>query len=453
MTALLLDPDDQTPGSSLARNPSISDLDNEVSKERNRLVGSGEMAVGHLCYAALEHASEAITHTDQKICAVFAWLGTPGKVGESCRMAGGIMKDIMGWMMSNPIKTFLMFAGLGGTVYKGKTISAFMKDKGQFFIDWSTSESTSRTQRFMGFCALMTVRLFVSTLVPPTSPAFGIIITKATPENDKWTAMPFFLAAATVAGVMPYLLDKVFQICTGEDFRYTKFMKWFAESWPLTCWTPPIMMKVFQGIGGGKLGSSTAVIVAHAAPFMGAQTTNLQRYFLPHPLDTIISQPFGMTEDLLSMAMAEALSNAVLASQSLSCIMLTFNLAQFLIFSGRKDLEAFLCFLINALAAFFFANLVSRYELRVAFYLVGVQLFTQMFVVPFITHLVGLKNQGNEAAQQQESRIKELTERCTEREGKIKELENKNKELGKKNKELEDKNKALEPKPKPKPWK
>merc|ERR1719189_547743 len=85
----------------------------------------------------------------------------------------------------------------------------------------------------------------------------------------------------------------------------------------------------------GKLGASVAVIVGHAAPFMGAQTTIMQRFFLPHPLDTIVSQPFGMTEDLVSMAMAEATSNPVLASASLTILIVSFNLACGLIFTGH----------------------------------------------------------------------------------------------------------------------
>merc|ERR1719433_2383801 len=90
-----------------------------------------------------------------------------------------------------------------------------------------------------------------------------------------------------------------------------------------------------EGEENGKLGAAFAVVVAHVVPFMGAQTTIMQRYFLPHPADTIVSQPFGMTEDLVSMAMAEAVSNPVLASFSLTALIVFFNLARGLIFSGR----------------------------------------------------------------------------------------------------------------------
>merc|ERR1719410_1280267 len=86
----------------------------------------------------------------------------------------------------------------------------------------------------------------------------------------------------------------------------------------------------------GKLSASFAVIVGHVVPFMMAQTTIMQRFFLPHPLDTIVSQPFGMTEDLVSMAMAEATSNPVLASGSLTAIIVFFNFLRGAVFTGGK---------------------------------------------------------------------------------------------------------------------
>lgn len=105
------------------------------------------------------------------------------------------------------------------------------------------------------------------------------------------------------------------------------------------------MREAFHSVSGngdkehGKLGAAFAVIVAHVVPFMGAQTTIMQRYFLPHPADTIVSQPFGMTEDLISMAMAEALSNPVLASLSLTALIVFFNLARGFVFSVQQGTD------------------------------------------------------------------------------------------------------------------
>merc|ERR1711904_415069 len=152
---------------------------------------------------------------------------------------------------------------------------------------------------------------------------------------------------STVAGAFPYVMDKVIQVCRHKDFQFTMFMKHFAEVWPLTCWTEPLMRHVFTSSGGGKTGATLAIIFAHAAPFMGAQTTCLQRFFLPHPLDTIISQPFGMSEDLISMAMAEARTNPALASKSLTAIIASFNFSQYFVFSARKDRRALTISVLN----------------------------------------------------------------------------------------------------------
>merc|ERR1719480_526146 len=218
------------------------------------------------------------------------------------------------WAKRNPCKAALMVIGLGGTAVKAKTIGHYMLRVTVGYCAWSRRQNIF--VRFCGFVALMSIRLLVSTLVPPTSPGFGIIIQAASPVKEKWTAMPCFLAASAVAGAWPWLLDKLLQIFTKKDFHFTMAAKRFADDSPLTCWTGPAMKEAFYRVNGkdlgtvnGKLGASFAVIVGHVVPFMGAQTTIMQRYFLPHPADTIASQPFGMTEDLISMAMAEATSN------------------------------------------------------------------------------------------------------------------------------------------------
>jgi len=279
-----------------------------------------------------------------------------------------------------------MVVGLGGTAYKATTIGLLMTDNAQSFIDWG--HSTTTINRFLGFVGLMTARLAISTLVPPTSPGFGIILQAATPDSEKWTAMPFFLAASTIAGAAPYLLDKVLQVCFREDFLFTLSAKRFVDTWPLTCWTGPTMNKVFQASGGGKMGASLAVIVAHAAPFMGAQTSIMQRYFLPHPLDTIISQPFGMSEDLFSMAMAEATSDPILASASLTLLMFLFNFAQFAVFSAGSDLSACISAMLNLAVGAFAAYWLSMRTGNMVLVMVGLQLVVQLLAVPILARVL-----------------------------------------------------------------
>merc|ERR1712048_923472 len=168
--------------------------------------------------------------------------------------------------------------------------------------------------------------------------------------------------------------------------------KRFTDVWPLTCWTAPAMNNVFQACGGGKMGASLAVIVAHAAPFMGAQTTIMQRYFLPHPLDTIISQPFGMSEDLISMAMAEASSNPILASGSLTLLVCFFNLMQCFVFSKRKDVKAFVSGNVNLCIGLAFAYIVSHHVENKALAMMGLQVFMQILAVPLVARMLNNKD-------------------------------------------------------------
>lgn len=151
------------------------------------------------------------------------------------------------------------------------------------------------------------------------------------------------------------------------------------------------MRKVFQSVGGGKIGASLAVIVGHATPFMGAQTTNMQRIFLPHPLDTIISQPFGMSEDLLGMAMAEATSSPALASVSLTVLIAGFNLAQFVVFSRCADAKAFTAAFLNIIFGCVLAYILVQGAMTsrlVGFVIVAIQMLVQLLLVPLTSGIL-----------------------------------------------------------------
>lgn len=369
----------------------------DIESVQAKLQANGDMAVVQLCSAALKHAAEGITHPERKIAAAISRLRNSDaqQRAELQAHAGQLIADLRSWLMANRVKALLMVLGLGLTAFKAKTIGSFMEDNAQNFIHWGQSATTG--VRFLGFVGLMAARLFVSTVVPPTSPAFGVILQAATPAAEKWTAMPLFLAASTVAGALPYLLDRFFQIFLRKDFMFTSCMKTFVDAWPLTCWTGPAMTKVFQGVGGGKMGASLAVIVAHAAPFMGAQTTMVQRYFLPHPLDTIISQPFGMSEDLISMALAEAASDPMLASVSLTLIIGGFNSFQFAAFSKFTDYKALASMVINAFLGLVFFVLInplqpdpnsSQGSSHVVLALVAAQLTAQLFLASAFTSVL-----------------------------------------------------------------
>jgi len=286
--------------------------------------------------------------------------------------------------MRNPCRSACMVLGLGGTVVKAKSIASYLYVGAADFIVWGQSLSTG--MRFVACVALMASRLCISTLVPPTSPAFGIIMQAATPAAEKWTAMPFFLLSSTVAGAAPYVLDRIAQVFTRQHFSFTMTAKTFTEMWPLTCWTAPAMNAVFTAAGGGKLGASLAVVVAHAAPFMGAQTTLMQRFYLPNPWDTILSQPFGMSEDLLSMALAEAASNPQLASVSLTLLFVLFNFLQYWVFGTAGDQRKALCSVFTCAACGMVnACCIERGSEKATFLLVALQFFVQLFLAPLVS--------------------------------------------------------------------
>jgi len=301
----------------------------------------GHMALGHLVYATLDHASMAICHPDDVFIRARQTANSKTK-DEWGQELKDVVSKVKHWVSKHPWKVALMVIGLGSTAFKAKTIGQHMLDVAVGYCVWSRRQNLFI--RFWGFVALMSVRLVVSTLVPPTSPSFGIIIQAATPDEQMWTAMPCFLAASAVAGAWPWLFDKLLQLFTRQDFYFTMAAKRFADNYPLTCWTGPAMREAYhcmigEGEQNGKLAASFVVIVGHVVPFMGAQTTVMQQYYLPHPADTLASQPFGMTEDLVSMAMAEATSNPMLASASLTALITFFNLARGLVFSVNKEKE------------------------------------------------------------------------------------------------------------------
>jgi len=384
------------------------ETDKKIRENRNELKAANVMALGHLIYAALDHASQAISHPDNTLQKGVNMYKSK-KPAEWIEEARSVAKGVLSWAHRNPVKVTLMVIGLGISAFKAKTLAQYMLRTAASFCSWSQQQPLAI--RFCGFVALMSVRLIVSTLVPPTSPGFGIIIQAATPDEQKWTAMPCFLLASAVAGAWPYILDKVLFVFMQEDFWFTMSAKHFADNYPLTCWTGPAMREAFDRVyqtGGGdatpekklkygKLGASFAVIVGHVVPFMGAQTTIMQRFFLPHPLDTIVSQPFGMTEDLVSMAMAEATSNPVLASASLTGLIVSFNLARGLIFGLdspplERDVGALLSALVNILVGVFIGFLVAgSLSITAAFLVVVLQMMVQLLGVPIaMGHLVRL---------------------------------------------------------------
>jgi len=303
------------------------DVDELIKETREELKKKDEMAITHLVYAALDHASTAISHPDSTIKHGFEFAKGKNLV-EWRKEATSVMVKLWGWVQTNRVKVSVMVVGLGLSALNAKTMVQCMKNLAKSYCEWSQSKPLN--VRFGGFLVLMSVRLIVSTLVPPTSPGFGIIISAATPANEKWTAMPCFLLASAAAGALPYILDKIIQVFTQKDFEFTMLAKQFVDNYPLTCWTGPAMKETFYQVYQSaeekdkqcekrlfkyrKMGASFAVIVGHVVPFMGAQTTIMQRFFLPHPLDAIIS---GFPKSLTSREFGNSIETILLSQRLL----------------------------------------------------------------------------------------------------------------------------------------
>jgi len=194
-------------------------LDDTIDRLRTKMQHEGHLALPGLVLASLDHAVMAISHPDEAL----------GKVMEMARSktrhervleVKAVIENLKVWVKNIPLKVTLMVMGLGGTAFKAKAIGQFMLDAAEGFC--MRSRRQNLFVRLWDFVALMSVRLVVSTLVPPTSPGFGIIIQAATPDEQKWTAMPRFLVASAIAGAWPWVFDKLLQCFTGKDFCFTK---------------------------------------------------------------------------------------------------------------------------------------------------------------------------------------------------------------------------------------
>merc|ERR1712151_1255643 len=93
-----------------------------------------------------------------------------------------------------------------------------------------------------------------------------------------------------------------------------------------------------------------------------------------------------MSEDLISMAMAEARTNPSLASKSLTLIIASFNLGQYLVFTNRVDRQALAIAVLNTIVGVFVACALGS-AVPMPFVIVGVQFTAQMLLVPLLVRI------------------------------------------------------------------
>ena len=107
---------------------------------------------------------------------------------------------------------------------------------------------------FLSVSLLMIARLWISTLLPFTSPAFAFLVAKSMPAQLQWAGTFFLLAGSVPAGLVLPLLDWVLWRAgprgpRGEaEFRATRALAWCTDRTPFSFWVAPCLLQpVFQG--------------------------------------------------------------------------------------------------------------------------------------------------------------------------------------------------------------
>ena len=230
------------------------------------------------------------------------------------------------------MKAVVLVAGMSGIAFKAKTLSGLIAGSlnaaglnPKSFADPSVSWAV----RGPWFVTLMVCRLFITVAVPPLSPLFSMLVDDGMPETQQALAMPTFLLASTLAGSAPQALDfvvsqianRVVAPCLGwgdisSRDPVSKFMVRVMRAHPFTCWIEPGMRKVFNAAAGPRrlitaqslrFAAIVAILFGHVFPFAGAGVTWIAIGITPFLKDNMGAQPFGMTEDLVGVALTQIL--------------------------------------------------------------------------------------------------------------------------------------------------
>ena len=113
-------------------------IEDSIKDNRNALKKKGTMALGHLVYAALGHASAAISHPDQTLDKGIEIYRSRTKEQWLC-VARSVVTGVWHWAEHNPIKVILMVVGLGISVLKAKAMSQCMLGAAGSFCVWNSS--------------------------------------------------------------------------------------------------------------------------------------------------------------------------------------------------------------------------------------------------------------------------------------------------------------------------
>ena len=279
--------------------------------------------IGDIATGLLEHAAHGATDFDKKLVELVS------KLPALLNGTRGQLEELKVWFRAHPVKGTILVCGMGGIVFKGKTISTLLAAHIEPVSKHFSKETVSWPARGSWFVTLMVLRLFVTVAVPPLSPLFSMLVDDGMPDTQQALAMPTFLVASTLAGAAPQALDLVVSLvanrviapCLGKGGQgltrrdpVSKGMVWVMNMHPFTCWIYPGMKKVFDMAREDEIDAKSlrfaaivAILFGHVFPFAGAGVTWAAIGITPYLKDNMLAQPFGMTEDLVMVALNQIL--------------------------------------------------------------------------------------------------------------------------------------------------
>ena len=304
----------------------VFELTRETLSKENRGI------IGDIASGLLNHSAHAATNMDQtvknSVKKLVELLGDPSKRAEAKEFLASNFSELNVWLRANPVKATIMLCGMGGIAVKAKTISTLLSAHLGPFSKSFADPAVSWAVRGPWFVTLMVLRLFVTVAVPPLSPLFSVLVDDGMPETQQALAMPTFLLASTIAGAAPQALNLLVNVlanyviapCLRKDQGLTssrpvsEFMVRTMNIHPFTCWIEPGMRKVFDATRGGetdakslRLAAIVAILFGHVFPFAGAGVTWAAIGITLFWSDNMGAQPFGMAEDLVTVALNQVM--------------------------------------------------------------------------------------------------------------------------------------------------
>jgi len=353
---------------------------------RNHLFAKGRfieyVLFTHIFLPIVTHGSHMIYAPDDAFLSFFK--GAKARIGNlrNREKSGTDPKErCRKWIGNNKVFIFIIFLSLIAYKLKGGDIKCGLQ---RVSFGWANynSQLTNWSWRFASITGMMIVRLFVSNILPFTSPAFAFLIAKSQapgPYSGLYGTL-YLLGCAMPAGAVVPLLDELCGFlppwgatyatlsgrkCCGRKvpdreklddnaksdrfdhfFRATRFLSLMTDKLPFSFWVRQAFMQPAWYVT--KHGADTtdahaaaaAVLSGHFMIWAGPATTMYQRLFIPDWVTCIVIQPLGLLEDVavvLATWAGESGVHTLKAELSLLAFMLCANIVRFIGTYSRSE--------------------------------------------------------------------------------------------------------------------